>query len=149
MKSKMLFVDLRQERVRTIVTSIETASDLKIASTATSGLDPDSHENLEDCLAVFISRDLKESRLVQVLDFLSENHPEIPVVLTYGAELDGRAYLYARKYDCLLFSEKDRFGRTLTAGELAEALQKRSPQSDVTRKLMELSMSCGPCSTGD
>jgi hypothetical protein len=114
----------------------------------TSKLDAESQVDLEDFRGVFVNREVKESRLAWLLDHIRERHPEIPIVLTYGTEPDGKAYLYANRYDCMLFSETDRHGRTLNARELAETLRRRLLDSDVTRKLMELSMSSGPCSTG-
>ena len=146
--SRVLFVGFERRRVRSIVSSIETASGWKITA-ATCGIEQENSVDSESFEALFVNREVRESQLVRVLESVRNRHPEIPAVLTYGAEPDGKAYLYANRYNCMLFSEMDRFGRTLTARELAETLQEVSLNGDVTRKLMELSMSCGPCSTGE
>jgi hypothetical protein len=148
LRLRVLFVGLNQRRVKNIVSAIESAADVKIDPVA-AATGPRGSSRTQDCQAVFVSRDLKEHGLVHTLQAVTEAHPQTPVVLVYGAEPDGKTYLYANKYGCMLFSELDRLGRTLTACELAETLQARSSSSAFARKLMELSMSYGPCSTGD
>jgi hypothetical protein len=145
---KMLFVGFEQRRVRRLASSIEAASRLKIYPATASRLDAENVVDLDSFGAVFVNRGMKESRLLRVLERVRERLPEIPVVLTYANEPDGKAYLYANQYDCMLFSETDRHGRTLNARELADVLKEGLPDSDVTRRLMDLSMSSGPCSTG-
>jgi hypothetical protein len=146
--SKMLFVGFGQRRVQSVVSSIEAASGLKIDAATASELDAENTVDLGSFRAVFVNRGMKESRLLRVLEHIRERHPEIPVVLTYGTEPDGKAFLYANRYDCMLFSETDRHGRTLNARELVDVLNEESLESDINRRLMELSMSSGPCSTG-
>jgi hypothetical protein len=148
LKISLLFIGFTKARLRSIVSSIQEVSDLRIDTVTASGMGrsggpcPGSHR------AVFVNRDLKETRLVKVLEAGRDNPRGIPVVLVYGDEPDGRDFLYSNKYGCLLYSESDRFGRTLTASELAETLEAGSPDDELTRKLLELSLSCGPCSSG-
>jgi hypothetical protein len=149
LKAKMLFVGLDPQRVQSIVSSIEEHSDIEIATETACGLELDGRGRLLDRAAVFISRDLEEPRLPHLLESIRQMHFDIPIVLVYEAEPDGKAYLYANKYDCLLYSEMDRVGRTLSAKELAGELEEISRENDISRKLMELSLSAGPCSTGE
>jgi hypothetical protein len=149
LKSRILFIGLRQARVSDIISSIEKVSDIRIAATTIPNPSGSSTQQLDTYDAVFVSRDLKQNRLVGMMEAIRDAHPDIPVVLIYAKNPDGRAFLLSSQYNCMLFSELDRLGRTLTSSELAESLHKSSQQNDLTRKLMDLTMCCGPCSTGE
>jgi len=148
LKISLLFLGFTKARVRSIVSAIEGASTLEIDPVMASGIRGFGGQCPGKHRAVFVNRDLKQDRLTKVLEAVRANPGEIPVVLVYHKDPDGRDFLYSNKYGCLLFSECDRFGRTLTAAELAERLTEASPEDDLTRKLLELSLSCGPCSSG-
>jgi hypothetical protein len=145
---KALFVGIRQSRVSGLVASVHKASGLRLDPTVISGLRTADRVDLGTYRAVFVSRDIKQAELIEMLDGIRRTHPALPVVLVYGASPDGRAFLLSNRFGCMLYSELDRFGRTLTGQELAEALQATVSEGDVIRKMMELSMCSGPCSTG-
>lgn len=149
MKIKALFIGLRKRRAEAITSAIEAASSLVLDVVTATGLSGVDLSDLKDYGVVFVDRETRETQLVKILDAITDFDPEIPIVLIYKSSPDGKAFMIANQYDCLLFSEMDTLGRTLTARELAEALRYRSPETDHLRKLMELSMSCGPCSTGE
>ena len=148
MKWKALFVGISRSRVSDLIASVEKASGLNLDPTVISGLHSADRADLDTYRAVFVSRDLKQTELVETLESIRREHPTVPVVLVYGDSPDGRAFLISNRFGCMLYSELDRFGRTLTGLELAEALQASLHEEDVIRKMMELSMCSGPCSTG-
>jgi hypothetical protein len=148
LKISLLFIGFTSARLRRIVSSIEQASDLRISSHAVSGTRGSGEACPGSYQAVFVNRDLKQDRLIDVLEAVQGNPRIVPVILVYGNEPDGRDFLYSNKYGCLLFSELDGFGRTLTAAEVAEALAESLPDDELTRGLLELSLSRGPCSSG-
>jgi hypothetical protein len=149
LKARVLFIGIGQTRVSDIAASIEEASGLELEPIITSGFRRPDRQRLGGFRAVFISRDLKQPGLVEALESIRGGHPDIPVVLVYGTDPDGQAFLFSNRFGCMLYSELDRFGRTLTSSELGEALQSTSPEDGLARKMMELSMCYGPCSTGE
>jgi hypothetical protein len=133
--------------MRSIVSSVKKGSKLTLTAVVSSESEDLSHGALERCDAVFINREIKEARLIGALETIREYPLEIPVVLTYEAEPDGKAYLLANRYECLLFSEMDRLKRALTPADIGEALREKT-LDDMTRRLMGISLCSGPCSTG-
>jgi hypothetical protein len=149
MQLKALFWGLSQKRVNQIVSAIEEATDIAIDATTQRQPGPKMGELLDDADAVFISRSLEEDLLERTLKTVRKHHSEIPVALIYGSEPDGKAFLLANTYNCQLFSELDRMGRTLAPWEIGEMLLLRLAGAEIERRLMEISCFSGPCSTGD
>jgi hypothetical protein len=135
--------------LRAIARAVEGVSDLRISFTALAEPAPLDLTDLKAYQALFLSRDIKDTRLVRLLEAIRACPTGIPVVLVYSTEPDGKAFLHTNRYGCLLFSELDRFGRSLTAHELSEALKQAASETDLVQKLVEVSMAYGPCSTGD
>jgi hypothetical protein len=129
--------------------AVEAVSGLRVSFTALA--DPAALDlgDLKAYQAIFLSRDIKETRLVEILEAIRACPAGVPVVLVYGTEPDGKAFLHANRYGCLLFSELDRFGRSLTVHELSEALEQSASETNLMQRLVEVSMAYGPCSTGD
>ena len=148
MRVNALFMALTEARIRSIVSSIEKSSDVIIRTTLAGG----PHEALGNLLnrsdVVFVNRGQKESKLIRLLESLRQCRADIPIVLVYACEPDGKAYLLANRFDCWLFSEKDRLQRTLTSGEIGEALADRTQDAAVEQRLFEVASCAGPCSTG-
>jgi hypothetical protein len=148
LKVNVLFIGFKQARVRRIASALRSAADLGIVPSGGSRRAGTAAWDPEDYDAVFISRDIDESCLAEALEDVRDKKPDMPLVLVHGGDPDGKAFLLANRYECLLYSELDSLGRTLTAGELAGTLKERLSEGGLGRKLMELSLSCGPCSTG-
>lgn len=149
MQIAALFIGLEESRVSEITTSIQKPCDITIQATSSDYPHRRLKALLEDMDVVFVNRNVKDSKLVQLLERIREYAPDVPIVLTYGSEPDGNAYLYSNKFDCWLFSEKDRLGRTLTAEDLAQGIVRQTSDRRLGKMLMELSLCAGPCSTGD
>ena len=149
MKLNALFLGLKESRVERIVGKIEQASGVALAATVSSNEEPDLDGADGDFDAVFVSRDMAPDRLEKTLERVRGSSETIPLVLVYGSEPDGKAYLIARRYGCWLFSEIDRHPRTFTATELGDNLRESFETTHCARRLMEISLCSGPCSTGD
>jgi hypothetical protein len=143
-----IFVGIPQARVKTIVTSIEKASEVVFETIPVNHAETKLESLLKQAQVVFLNRHLAQHRLTKILEDIRRASPDLPVVLTYQADPDGDTYLLAARFDCWLFSETDRFGRTLTPAEIGEALKERAANDLLQRRLMEVSLCAGPCSTG-
>lgn len=98
---------------------------------------------------VFVNADAGGRDLARTVEGIRLGDPRMPVVLVYGAEPTGKLFDLARRCDCWLFGESDSLGRGLTANEVAEELADRFEANQMRSRLMQVSMSSGPCSTGD
>jgi hypothetical protein len=140
---KALFIEVSRRRALRLLAKIEEATGLGI------GLLPDSGgESLGRADVVFLDGESEWRRLEAMVDRMRDRFPERPIVLLYEAEPQGRLFALAARYGCRLYSETDRLGRTMTAEELADSLTGDGP-GQVERRLMEITLSTGPCSTGD
>ena len=148
MRVKALFVELAEARARTIVSSVERSSDVTISITLASGSKVAFAELLDKSDVIFVNRCQRESKLIRLLETVRRCRPGIPVVLIYETEPDGKSYLLANRFDCWLFSEKDRLQRTLTSAEIGEALAETIQDVAIEQRLLEVSLCAGPCSTG-
>jgi hypothetical protein len=149
MKLKALFVGLTTARAKKVAASIERALPLEIeiavADARETGLaGRASHSNV-----VLVGTGMGPKALGSLLEDARSKLGSVPVVLVYDAEPDGRIFQLALRHDCWLYSEMDRLRRGLTADELGEALRVRAEGGQTTSRLMDVSMSSGPCSTGD
>jgi hypothetical protein len=147
---KALFLGFTHKRVKRITSAIEAAvEEVSIAATVQKRPGARMTAQLEDAHAVFVSRDLEDDLLERTLETVRDRRSDIPIALIYDSEPDGKAFLLANKYDCQLFSELDRLGRTLAPWEIGELLLVRLAAAEIERRLMEISCCSGPCSTGD
>jgi hypothetical protein len=135
-----------EKRIRSITSAIEGASKTVIEPVVLR--DTWTDEGPRGIGSVFINREIGDQELGRWLDAIREVSAEIPIVLVYGSEPDGKSYVLSNRFDCWLFSEKDRMERTLTASDIGRALSDGEPDSAFERKLFEVSLSAGPCSTG-
>ena len=149
MRLKTLFLGLSRERVQSVVSSIEAASSLSMGVTVCCDPGEKLAELVSSCDAVFINRHLDDSTLDLSLSTIRKHRDAVPVTLVYESEPDGNAFLLAKRYACWLFSETDRLRRTLTPAEVGEALLRESAKDETQKRLMEISLCTGPCSTGD
>jgi hypothetical protein len=140
------FIGFEQARIRSIVSAIEGASEIEVQPFAVS--DPWTAGRPQGICSIFINREIDEEELNRWLETIRDDSVDIPIVLVYGSEPDGKSYMLANRFDCWLFSEKDRLERTLTASEVGKALADDAPDSAFERRLFEVSLSAGPCSTG-
>lgn len=140
------FIGFSRSRIEDIATAIKKASGVSLEPVRVSAAD--GIGRLEEVDAVFISREIEEIYLTRWLETLRDATSDMPIVLVYDSEPDGKCYLYANRFDCWLFSENDRLGRALSAAEIGRALWRGAPDSAFERRLFEVSLSAGPCSTG-
>jgi hypothetical protein len=148
-KLRAVFVGISPARSKGIVSAIGAASDaeltavhLKAPGTALRAATGEAFD------AVFINCDLEESQLRTWIGASRKSDPKQPIILVYRSEPDGRAFSIASRYDCWLFGDEDRIGRTLSPAELGEALLRGAAERSIEHRLMEVSLSAGPCSTG-
>lgn len=149
MRLRSLFLGLSDSKLASVASSIEAASSVDLITLRCDEQNKRLDEAVYECDAIFISRHLKDTGLERRLRTIRKHRPEVPVVLVYDNDVDGKAFLFARKYDCWLFSDADRLGRTLTPVEVGAALLKRCDEQQVEKRLMAISLCSGPCSTGD
>jgi len=149
MQFVIAFVGVAGPRARRIVEAIAQASSMSVEPVVVKDDKADSTELANGYGAVFVSTDLGAARLAALVGEIRRENPHVPVVLTYGTEPDGKAFELARTQDCWLFSEIDSLKRGLTAEEIARELEARGEASELSTRLMEISMLSGPCSTGD
>ncbi len=140
------FIGFSQPRIRNIIEAIRGAANTAIEPVRLSAAD--SVGKLEAVEAVFISRDIEEAYLTRWLETIRGASPEIPVVLVYESEPDGKCYVLSNRFDCWLFSENDRLDRALSAADVGRALKHGATDAAFERRLFEVSLSAGPCSTG-
>jgi hypothetical protein len=148
LRVRAVFIELAEGRVRSIVSSIEESSDLIISSKLARGSSEALGGILNRSDVVFVNRNQKESNLTTLLGSIRQRRADIPIVLVYASEPDGKSYLLANRFDCWLFSEKDTLQRTLTSAEIGETLADRTRDAAIEQRLLEVSLCAGPCSTG-
>jgi hypothetical protein len=149
MTMRAAFIGFPQARIKRITSALERAGSPRLEVTA--GVRPG--ENAADQTRrpeiVFINAEAGHRELTQTVEGVRLGNARMPVVLVYGAEPTGKLFDLARRYDCWLFGESDHLGRGLTADEVAEALGEKLEAGQMRSRLMQVSMSSGPCSTGD
>ena len=148
MRVRTLFIGLAKARIRRIVSSIEEASQASLVTSRAGISDGNLSELIAASDAVFVGRDQEERNLTRLLGDIRKHHTNIPVVLTYESEPDGKSFMLSGKFDCWLFSDSDHLGRTLTPAEIGEALAGGTDSRTIEQRLFEVSRSAGPCSTG-
>jgi hypothetical protein len=148
MQLRTAFVGVSSARSKRVISAIRAASEAELTAVHLSGQDNRSSRLTDEFHAVFIDRSLKDAELEAWLSTVRRSNPGLPVILIYQSEPDGRAFLLASRYDCWLFGEADRMGRTLSPAELGEALVRSAAERSVEHRLMAVSLSAGPCSTG-
>ncbi len=149
MEVKALFLGFSRRRVRSLVESIEKGSRVSVDATARKDVAGDGEEVAGDYDILFLDRNLGDHTLGRLLKSARRRCEATPAVLVYETEPDGRAFAIASEHDCLLYSERDRLKRGLTPGEIGEAIESELDSASVERRLMEVSLSSGPCSTGE
>ncbi|MFZ1947020.1 MAG: hypothetical protein WAW06_05690 [bacterium] len=149
MKLKALCVGLTAARAKKVVTSLERALPLEAEVKMAEARETDLAGRAARCDVIFVGAVMGQKALGTLLDAIRGKAGSVPVVLVYEAEPDGRIFQLALRHDCWLYSEMDRLKRGLTADELAEALRARAEGGETTSRLMDISLSSGPCSTGD
>jgi hypothetical protein len=149
MKFNALFVGLSRARVKKLVSSIETASSLTMGVTVSYDPGEKLGDLVSSCDIIFIGTRLENTRIELSLKTVREHRDDLPVALIYESEPNGNAFLFARKYNCYLFSETDRDQRTLAPAEVGEVLPNQSAGGETEQRLVEISLCTGPCSTGD
>jgi hypothetical protein len=140
------FIGFSEQRTSSIVSAIEGASDTVIEPVALR--DDWTGKGAGGIGSVFLNREIDDQELNRWLDAIRDDSVDIPIVLVYGSEPDGKSYMLSNRFDCWLFSEKDRLERTLTAADIGRALADGEPDPAFERRLFEVSLSAGPCSTG-
>jgi hypothetical protein len=149
MEIKALFLGFSKRRVKSLVDSIENGSRVSVFATARKEV-PDTGESLSaDYDILFLDRSLGDRKLGSLLKKVRRECEATPAVLVYDTEPDGRAFALASEHDCLLYSEKDRLKRGLSPAEIGNAIEAELRTTRVERRLMEISLSSGPCSTGE
>lgn len=153
MRITALFIGLAKARVERIASSIEKVSEITLVTSRAGGSTGDlAGRNLSELIsvtdAVFVDRDREDMELERLLGSIRECQTEMPIVLVYESEPDGKCFMLANKFECWLFSDSDHLERTLTPSELGEALAEVAEKRAVERRLFEISLSSGPCSTG-
>jgi hypothetical protein len=149
MKIRAVFIGSTKRAIDQIVECIEAASSIEIDAVKRECTCRDLRAVVAASDAVFVDRAVETRSIEKVLRLIRQHCSDIPVVITYQDEPDGRTFVLARRYDCLLFSPKDKLGITLTPAEVATALEESLSAACAEQKLMEISLCTGPCSTGD
>lgn|GEM_PF-2234804 len=145
---KALFLGFSKRRVKSVVESIERVSPVSIKATSLGELEEESEALGEMYDVLFLDRKLGDTRLSRLLKRMRRSREARPAVLVYDSEPDGRAFAIASEHNCILYSEKDNRRRGLTPAELGEAIEPEPKSQCYKQRLMEVSMSSGPCSTG-
>jgi hypothetical protein len=143
------FIGFTQVRMKRIIGVLERAGSPRLETTAGGRSKEGGADQVRPPEIVFINAETDSKELTQAVEGVRLGNARMPVVLVYGAEPTGKLFDLARRYDCWLFGEADHLGRGLTADEVAEALAERLEASQMRSRLMQVSMSSGPCSTGD
>jgi hypothetical protein len=149
MRLKAVFLGFANREMDRVVDCIEAASPVEIEAASSGDTGPGLELSVDTSDVVFVSRAVGDRKLESLLRKIRQVKGETPIVLTYGEEADGKAFLFARRFDCLLFSPADRLNVTLTPAEVGQALQEAALGTRVDQRLMEISMCTGPCSTGE
>lgn len=148
MEIKALFLGFSRRRMKSLVESIETGSNVSVDATARKEVGGESGDLAGEFDILFLDRNLGDRKLASLLRRVRRSCEATPAVLVYEDEPDGRAFAIASEHDCLLYSEKDRLKRGLTPLEIGEAIKSELEGPGIERRLMEVSLSSGPCSTG-
>ena len=148
MEVKALFLGFSKRRVKSLVESIEKGSPVSIMAMTRKEVSEESAALGGEYDVLFLDRTLGDRKLGKLLKRVRRQSEATPAVLVYDSEPDGSAFAIASEHDCLLYSEKDRLKRGLTPTEIGEALEAEVATPGIERRLMEVSMSSGPCSTG-
>ena len=149
MRCKALFVGMSRARAGQLVSAIEKASSVTLGVTVCYDPGEKLGELISGCDVLFLGMHLENGRIEQLLGAVRRHRDRLPVALVYESEPNGNAYLFAKKYNCLLFSEMDRHQRTLAPAEVGEELLRHSARDETERRLMEVSHCTGPCSSGE
>ena len=148
MEIKALFLGFSKRRVKSLVDSIEKGSLVSIEATARKDVKKEREALDGEYDILFLDRSLGGRKLGSLLKRMRHQCEITPAVLVYDSEPDGQAFAIASEHDCLLYSEKDRLKRGLTPSEIGEAIKAELASPDIEQRLMDVSMSSGPCSTG-
>ncbi len=148
MEIKALFLGFSKRRVKSLVDSIEKGSLVSIEATARKDVKKEREALDGEYDILFLDRSLGGRKLGSLLKRMRRQCEITPAVLVYDSEPDGQAFAIASEHDCLLYSEKDRLKRGLTPSEIGEAIKAELASPGIEQRLMDVSMSSGPCSTG-
>jgi hypothetical protein len=148
MEIKALFLGFSKRRVNSLVDSIEKGSLVSIEATTRKEVKEESEALGGEYDILFLDRTLGDRKLGNLLRRVRRQCEATPAVLVYDSEPDGQAFAIASEHDCLLYSEKDRLKRGLTPAEIGEAIEAELETPGIQRRLMEVSLCTGPCSTG-
>jgi hypothetical protein len=149
MEVKALFLGFSTRRVKSLVDSIEKGSLVSIEATARKEVKRESEALDGEYDILFLDRRLGDRKLGSLLRRVRRQCEVTPAVLVYDSEPDGRAFAIASEHDCLLYSEKDGLKRGLSPSEIGEAIKAELEAAGFERRLMQVSLCTGPCSTGD
>ena len=148
MEIKALFLGFSKRRVKSLVESIEKGSRVSVEAVSRKEVARDSDALGGDFDILFLDRKLGDRKLGSLLRRVRRECEATPAVLVYETEPDGRAFAIASEHDCLLYSENDRHKRGLTPAEIGDVIEAELESPGIDRRLMEISLSSGPCSTG-
>jgi hypothetical protein len=146
---RVLFTGLSAARARSIVKTLEKAQSPAMEATIAERVEEGQAALASRLDAVFVSTEIGSSLLTYLIEETRRRNSRVAIILTYGSEPGGKAFDLARRHECRLFSEMDRLQRGLTVAELAEELGEVLEVKQIRSRLMEVSLSSGPCSTGD
>ncbi len=141
-----LFVGFSVPRLRRIVTSLETTSRIRISPYKRDPSQIDTEVGSSD--VVFVSNDVGLRRLRSILRRIRLISEFIPTVIVFDGEPRAGDFKFAKEFDCWLYSENDLLARGLTTSELADQIISRLRELHSEMHLLEVSLCCGPCSTG-
>jgi hypothetical protein len=147
MQVAALFIGFTKPRATATAKAIGRAGRFVLETAVTKDLD-DGADLAGRFDAVFLSAEVGSKPLGQVLAKIRQTSRELVIVLVYGAEPDGWLFHLAARHDCWLTSAEDRMKRGLTLEEVADGLAARQEGRDLRSRLMEITLSSGPCSTG-
>jgi hypothetical protein len=148
MEVKALFLGFSKRRVKSLVESIEAGSRVSLEATARREVTEETEVLDGDYDILFLDRKLGDRKLGSLLERARRQCEATPAVLVYESEPDGRAFAIASEHDCILYSEMDRLKRGLTPGEIGDAIEAELKSPGIEKRLMEVSLSSGPCRTG-
>jgi hypothetical protein len=148
MEIKALFLGFSKRRVKSLVESIEKGSRVSVEAVSHKEVAPDSDALGGDFDILFLDRKLGDRKLGSLLRRVRLECEATPAVLVYETEPDGPAFAMASEHDCLLYGENDRLKRGLTPAEIGDVIEAELGNAFIDRRLMEVSLSSGPCSTG-
>jgi len=149
MTMRAAFIGLGQARIKKIVEALERAGCPRLEVTAGWRAVEGAASQPGRPEVIFVNADAGGKDLAHTVEAVRLAEPRMPVVLVYGGEPTGRLFDLARRHDCWLFGESDNLKRGLTADEVAEELADRLEARQMRARLMQVSLSSGPCSTGD